>query len=401
MVKKNAPRIAVVIFRRDFRLAGNPAWSRCSKWCEETGASVAPCFVFSDAQIDRDKNPYYSDKAYAAMRRCLDALDAELGHRLSYFRAGRDAEALRYIADRFDVGAVFFNSDVTPFATRRDDEIAAWCASAGVLCDRGEPGEGYTVWPVGSVMTGSQTVPKSFSAFYGYTRDRAIPATSRARKARILPRISAVPASVPEPGPLEEFPSLREVVKRLRAGEHDGYGETRDDYGVPTTRLSVHLKFGRLDPREVLRVARKIPALERQLVWREFYYHLAWGYPEILTVPNRHIRPDRQKVDWTPSDPGKVEAWRTGTTGEPLVDLAMKRLAKTGYLHNRLRMVVASYFTKDMGMDWRDGERLMATMLVDYDPAQNSGGWQSMDAQLKGQAIKASTQARKFGLGLQ
>jgi deoxyribodipyrimidine photo-lyase len=166
--------------------------------------------------------------------------------------------------------------------------------------------------------------------------------------------------------------------------------------------MSVHLKFGTLDPVRVMGAARGrgIHELARQLLWREYYYHLCWGYPRVLTAPNSHIRPDRDRVSWSAVDGDAARRWLAGGTGDPLVDLAMRELRRSGYLHNRLRMVVSSYFVKDLGLDWREGERLFATMLVDYDPAQNSGGWQSADAQVPGQEIKSRTQARKYGLEL-
>jgi deoxyribodipyrimidine photo-lyase len=117
----------------------------------------------------------------------------------------------------------------------------------------------------------------------------------------------------------------------------------------------------------------------------------------VLASPNAHIRPDRQRVAWGRPDKAKLRRWREGSTGDRLVDDAMRSLHKTGWLHNRLRMVVASYLVRELGVDWRAGEREFARLLIDYDPSQNSGGWQAMDAQIPGQEIKASTQRRKFG----
>jgi deoxyribodipyrimidine photo-lyase len=299
---------------------------------------------------------------------------------------------------------VFYNSDVTPFAVERDSAISAWCEAKGVHCGGGEPGEGYTLWPAGSVLTKTtKTVPKSFSAFYRYTLKKHAPVEPPASSRPALKRIEAPPGTratgLPGTVPLFDVPSKEEVMGKLESGDFDGYGDTRDDYSLPTTRLSTHMKFGRVSPAEVIRVSRErgVTALTRQLLWREYYYHLAHGYPGLLRSPNRHIRPDRQRVEWEPVDRKKARDWLEGRTGEPLVDQAMRELKRSGYLHNRLRMVVASYFTRDLGMDWREGERLFATRLVDYDPSQNSGGWQSIDAQLRGQEIKASTQLKKFG----
>lgn len=404
---KKRKLIAIMIFRRDFRLHGNPAWSRCLRWCSDNSAAAAPCFIFSDRQIDQSRNPYYSEKAYSAMRDALDDLDRSLNRKLSLFHARNgdpDTVVLRSICDSHDVGAVFFNSDVTPFARTRDESVALWCASKQIRCDGGAPGEGYTLWPAGSVLTKSKgTVPKSFSAFYSYTEKMPIPSRVSTENAQVIKIDASRPSSVPVPNILsgDSSPvSADATIDRLKRGEFDDYGSTRDDYKLRTTRMSVHLKFGLLDVADVMTVARRrgINDLVRQLLWREFYYHLAFGYPQLLTAPNAHVRPDRQKIKWSTPDNKKVNDWLKGETGQPLVDKAMKLLGETGYLHNRLRMVVASYFVRDMGMDWRVGERLFATKLIDYDPAQNSGGWQSMDAQRPKQEIKAATQMKKFGM---
>lgn len=406
------PPVALFLFRRDFRLDGNPAWERAVRWCRESRAALAPCFVFSDRQTDGGRNPYFSAPAYSAMVAALDDLDARrLGGRLSRFRVrdGRpDTDLLDAIAGDGGAGpvrAVFFNSDVTPFAVARDAAVAEWCRDRGVHCDGGDPGEGYLLWPAGTIRTKSGgTVPKSFAAFQRYTEKKALPprasAGRRPKLVRIEPPSRAFrPEGLPPAVDLAGVPGARAVMRDLRAGRFDDYGRTRDDYQLPTTRLSVHMKFGVLDPRAVMGVARErgIPELARQLLWREYYYHLAHGYPQVLTAPNAHIRPDRNKVRWKPVDASKADAWLEGRTGEPLVDQAMAELGRTGYLHNRLRMVVSSYFVRGLGLDWREGERLMATRLVDYDPAQNSGGWQAADAQLPGQEIKAATQLRKYG----
>lgn len=379
---------ALFIFRRDFRVEDNPAWNRCVAWCETNGAVACPCFIYSDLQI-RD-NPYFSSKAYSAMRRFLGDLNRTLGDKLAFFH-GDETDVIKALG----VDAVFFNRDVTPFARARDDRVARWCESNGVFCDGGAAGEGYCIWPCGSILTKSGgTVPKTFSAFYRYTRDREFAVTgTRDLAPRSLKRLACPKRFSPRvPDPVDiTLPGL------VRVSDFAAYGSTRDDYRRCSTRMSVYLKFGVLDISRVMSEVRgaKIDDLARQLLWREFYYHLSFGYPAILTNPNTHIRPDRERVRWGP--PKGIQRWRDGETGEPLVDQAMRELKRTGYLHNRLRMVVASYLTRDMGVDWRAGEREMARMLVDYDPAQNSGGWQAMDSQIPGQEIRASTQRRKFG----
>ena len=388
-------RRALFVFRRDFRVKDNPAWSRCVSWCENNGATLCPCFIYSDKQVNPKSNKYFSAKCYSAMRRFLADLSATLDDKLALFHVkSSDIEIIKVLG----VDAVFFNRDVTPFARDRDDSIRSWCESNGVLCDWGDPGEGYCVWPCGSIVTKSGgTVPKTFSAFYRYTQNRDLsysPKTT-SKKPKSVKRVACPKGFEPRvPDPVDiHLPPLARVT------DFRDYGDTRDDYGLCTTRMSVHLKFGVVSIRDFISDVRNsgIKDLERQILWREFYYHLAWGYPEVLVSPNAHIRPDRERVVWGAADKAKLRRWRDGATGERLVDEAMKSLHATGWLHNRLRMVVASYLVRELGVDWREGERELAQLLMDYDPCQNSGGWQSMDAQIPGQEIKASTQLKKFG----
>lgn len=395
-------KVALFIFRRDFRISDNPGLSRCVEWCENNNAILAPCFIYSGRQVHETRNPYFSEFAFSAMQHFIEELDSSLNHKLArLYTDDSDVEVLNIIKSKGGLDAVFFNRDITPFAKNRDDEILEWCSNNKIICDPGLLGEGYLIWPAGTILTKTgKTVPKVFSAFYKYTLDMRPNYIADLKLDRVtnliekstIPNSTKMDSRVPKHIEIE-LPSNPDVRKFC------DYGKTRDDYNIETTRLSVFLKFGVLSTRKLLLDVRKlrISDLERQIVWREFYYHLAAGYPEILISPNRHIRPDRQKVKWKPSDTKQIEKWRLGKTGDVLVDQAMQTLGKEGWIHNRLRMVVATYLIKVMGVDWRDGERVLATMLMDYDPAQNSGGWQSMDAQIPGQEISSKTQLRKFG----
>ena len=380
----------------------NPGLMRCVEWCEANDAMLAPCFIYSGKQVHESRNPYFSAFAFSAMQHFIEELDSSLDHKLArLYTDDSDVDVLKVLNSKVGLDAIFFNRDVTPFARNRDDEIFEWCSNNNIFCDPGLLGEGYLIWPAGTILTKTgKTVPKVFSAFYKYTLDMrpvSIGVSNFDRVINVLENMT-VPNSIKidsrVPRPIEiSIPQNPDIRK------FSNYGKTRDDYNIETTRLSVFLKFGALSTRKLLLDVRKlgIPDLERQIIWREFYYHLAAGYPEILRSPNHHIRPDRQKVKWKPSNNKQIEKWRSGNTGDVLVDQAMQTLGNEGWIHNRLRMVVATYLIKVMGVDWRDGERVLATMLMDYDPAQNSGGWQSMDAQIPGQEISSKTQLRKFG----
>lgn len=168
------------------------------------------------------------------------------------------------------------------------------------------------------------------------------------------------------------------------------------------------MKFGAVSCREVFAAFGRVPGLLSEVMWREFYAHVAAGVPAVLAGQldprrgpelNRHELANRDAAldSWRHGDREResLERWERGETGEPLVDAAMRQLRLTGRLHNRLRMVVASHLVKAMGVDWRRGEQVFARLLVDYDPCSNGGGWRAMDAQAPGREIRAASQAKK------
>lgn len=148
------------------------------------------------------------------------------------------------------------------------------------------------------------------------------------------------------------------------------YSETRDRLIVPTSRMSAYIKFGCVSIGEVLESFKNISELVRQLIWREFYAHTLFVFPEVLTQYSWH----ENQGNATKKD-ALFKAWKDGETGVPIVDACMRELNKTGYMHNRGRLIAASYLAKTLGVDWRMGERYFAQQLVDYDVASNNGNW--------------------------
>ena len=467
-----ASPVALFLFRRDFRLHDNPGLLRALRWCAAAGVPLVPAFAFSGRQTSPRRNAYYSARAFRAMVSLLQDLGAALGplRPLALFRTeGEDDALLEALHASHPVAAVFFNRDVTPFARARDERIRAWGAGRGVPVDDGGLGDGYTLWPTGSILSEAGTALRVFAPFHRRCLAKRPPRPideRRVRRALVANALVASgaarrgllralrvwgaaagttaeselrragqpgqPGQAGQPGQgghgrlggpgglggLGEAGRGRSIVRQIAAGRFDGYDKDRERFALPasTTRLSVHLKFGAVSAAEVLRAARGRAAegrggggasLARQLHWREYYYHLAAAHPELLGglregralgEPNAHVRPDRQALRWRGGDRARLELarWTGARTGEPLVDAAMRCLRATGWLHNRLRMVAASHLVHEMGVDWRLGERAMAALLLDYDPCQNSGGWQSMDAQRPGRTIKASSQAARY-----
>jgi deoxyribodipyrimidine photo-lyase len=184
-------------------------------------------------------------------------------------------------------------------------------------------------------------------------------------------------------------------------GRAAAYGDARSRVDLDaTSRLSVDLRFGSISPRELRRAVDAEPdggaAFARQLAWRDWYAHLFHERPELV---ERSQQPAFDRIEWR-NDPAEVEAWRAGRTGYPVVDAAMRELAATGWIHNRLRMIAASFLVKDLLVDWRIGERHFRQLLVDGDVPQNAGNWQwtagtGPDAAPYFRILNPVTQARK------
>ena len=203
--------------------------------------------------------------------------------------------------------------------------------------------------------------------------------------------------------PVPDRTSSREkkgALNRLRAFDVEAYEETRDRPDLTgTSMLSVDLKFGTISPRTIIRFLRERRAepFVRQLAWRDFYAHLLAAFPEMA---NANLRSQYDGISWR-NDPDDFEAWKAGNTGYPLVDAGMRQLLETGWMHNRVRMITASFLVKDLLIDWRWGERHFRRLLLDADPAQNAGNWQwaagtGADAAPYFRVFNPVTQSRKW-----
>ena len=172
------------------------------------------------------------------------------------------------------------------------------------------------------------------------------------------------------------------MAKRIFRKRIDSYRDARDYPAVKgPSYLSVHIRFGTVSIRELVRFAHARALLPdgtgaatwlSELIWREFYAHVLWHHPRVVA---HAFRAEYDGLAF-PNDPARFAAWRDGNTGYPIVDAAMRQMNTTGYMHNRLRMIAASFLVKDLLVDWRWGERYFAQALIDYDLASNNGGWQ-------------------------
>jgi len=360
-------RRAVVWFRRDLSLGDNPAWAAATTQHDEVAAVfvVEPALLAAAGEHRRAQLLCSVD----ALARSLEAL----GGSLSILK-GPAVTSVPDFARRIGAGAVLFNADVTRFAQARDALVVAALSRCGVASDASW---GTLMHAPGTITTAAGSVPRVFTRFY--ERWASLPLEGRAATgtATLLSgpdtaelRVESVP-----PMPAGEAAAL-ERLGRFAEGVDD-YAERRDRPDLEgTSRLSADLRFGTISPRTIARrLGAATPgkaAFVRQLAWRDWYAHLFYERPDLVDHAQQQ---DYDRVEWS-NDPDDVAAWVEGRTGYPIVDAAMRELAATGWLHNRLRMIAASFLVKDLLVDWRVGERHFRRLLVDGDVPQNAGNWQ-------------------------
>lgn len=375
---------AVVWFRRDLRLNDNPAWSAATSEHER----VTPLFVVDPDLWDR--SGAHRRNQLAAHLGALDVSLASRGGRLLVLRGDPVG-----VVTGLGAAAVYWNADASPYGTRRDRAVAA------ALRDRARIHDGCYVHPPGAVRTATGANYKVFTPFWRKWREIVCGLWPEAGQ----PVINADPGvGVPEAGPGLMEPG--EAGARLRLERFldrvDEYGETRDRPGLDaTSRLSADLKFGTIDARRLRAVVGNgSPGrveFVRQLAWRDFWADLLVAVPGLVAAP---MRSEYATLTWR-EDPDDVAAWREGRTGYPIVDAGMRQLRTEGWMHNRLRMITASFLVKDLLIDWRVGERWFRDQLVDADLPQNVGNWQwvagtGADAAPYFRVFNPVTQSRRF-----
>lgn len=374
----------LIWFRRDLRVHDLPALAAAA----DAGTTV-PVFVFDDRLLTGYR--FASPVRVNFMLGCLEVLRSslrDLGGDL-YFRRGQPETVLCELARQTGAASVHWTSDASPWAAGRDARVSAALEAQGVSpCPH--PGS-FIVADPGEIVSGKGTPYTVYSPFFKAWKD--------------IPRrpLEDPPAQLSSPEELEpgEIPTLGDLgfpedsdtratsfepgEKAAREATHsylnDGladYAESRNSPSGGSSRLSPYIRWGCLSPLELevklgLREGKGPAVFRKELAWREFYASVLLNFPEVTSTEFQERY--RGTLDWH-KDPELLEAWKAGRTGYPLIDAGMRELLQDGWMHNRVRMVVASFLTKDLHIDWREGERWFMERLVDGDLASNNGGWQ-------------------------
>lgn len=369
---------SLFIFRRDLRLDDNTGLAAALS----SSRTVAPCFIFDPRQIKH--NDYKSDHALQFMQESLADLAQAVrrrGGRLFLF-CGEAEKVVAKIVAQEGVDAVFVNRDYTPFSVSRDLALQKICEKRDVAFF--STGDALLHEP-GQVVKEGGGIYMVFGAFFRKAQTIAVrPPTDIAVGNLWREKISGVLDQPPKDARVKPNPLSAETGGRSRAlgilrdlKRFKDYARERDIPSVTgTTRLSAHLKFGTCSAREVFYAIRKTLGnnhpLIRQLYWRDFFSHIAFYFPHVF---GHAFYEEYDQLPWD-NDRKKFQLWCAGQTGVPIVDAGMRELKETGFMHNRVRMITASFLVKDLHIDWRWGEKYFAQQLFDYDPAVNNGNWQ-------------------------
>jgi deoxyribodipyrimidine photo-lyase len=358
---------SIMWFRRDLRLIDNPALLAAI----EAGDEIVPVFILDPKLIQAT-----GTKRLAYMAASLRSLDESLGNKL-HVCVGDQVEVLNELKKKYDATSVHISAEYEPYGVARDARIEA----AGIELTR--TGSPYAVAPGRVKKPSDATNYRVYTPFYrgwlvhGWrapvAAPKAIKAVTPDPKDRNFPIWQAPDGSdIPQAGEK----AAHERFKYFKAHGLESYDEARNFAGIDgTSKLSAHLKWGEIHPRTLLAGLGESKAhdtFRKEIAWREFYADVLHNYPH---TDKDYYAPQFAKMRY--DEPGeKFQAWCEGKTGYPFVDAGMRQLLKEGWMHNRVRMVVASFLAKDLHIEWQHGALFFEEHLVDFDVASNAHGWQ-------------------------
>lgn len=388
-------KLAVFWFRRDLRLNDNAGLYHALK----SGFKVIPIFIFDTSILNKLENK--EDARVTFIHQQIQLLNAELGKHQSALlvKYGQPLEVWANLINEYNITEVYTNHDYEPYAINRDKTLQQYFESQQiafktykdqcifekdeVLKDDGTPYVVFTPYKrkwlakLNNFYIKPYPIGKYFNNFYSLPNQEII--------------------SLNEMGFVEsqlQFPD-KEYQSVLK-----NYATARDYPALnATSRISLHLRFGTISIRSLVKTAstQKSEVWLSELVWRDFYFSILYHYPHSATAS---FRKEYDQIAWRNNEKD-FKAWCEGKTGYPIVDAGMRELNQTGFMHNRVRMVVASFLTKHLLIDWRWGERYFAEKLLDYELSSNVGGWQwaagsGVDAAPYFRIFNPAEQTKKF-----
>lgn len=405
------------IFRRDFRLHDNNGLTECFKLGLK---NIIPIFIFTPEQVNKSKNKYYSHSCVQFMLESLNELNDEISNKGKdktpnkklYTFYGDNIDVLTKICNIINVENIIFNKDYTSYSIKRDKTIKDFCKKRNIKCIQSED---YLLAPIKTFNKGSNS-DDTYSVYTSFkngviNHKELIQQVSKININNVKKLFTYIPdrkLTDIKSKFKEKYAYLNTFWKDInqkynnsiiykggrkiglmhlhKIKEHCDYDNNRNDMSKYTTLLSAYIKFGCISIREVFfTVINSLSSdqkkdlfnigLLNQIIWREFYYYIAYYNPHILNKTKNSYMKKYDNIKW---ENNKVwfNKWCNGETGFPIVDACMKELNTTGYMHNRGRLI-ASSFIRLLNIDWKLAERYFANKLVDYDPIVNNLNWQN------------------------
>ena len=373
-------RKSLFVFRRDLRLADNTGLIQSSK----SSSQVIPCFIF-DPKLLKESSPKHSEFRIQFLQECLIDLDGQLRKRKSYlkFFSGKPEKIIESLIKQLKFDAVFVNSDYTPFSKKRDEKIKKICQNYNV--DFVATND-LLLHDVDKIKTLKGSPYKVFTQFFSKARELPVrkpqsycPDNLSNEKIKSEITIKKIQNFLGKNSGKSQFRGGRKPCLLL-LNNLKNLKNYKNDRNLPavkgTSLLSAHNRFGTCSIREVyhkiLQDLEPTHTLIAELHWRDFFTYVMHHYPYSFS---KEFVKKYQDISWNKNKKSFAK-WCEGKTGFPIVDAGMRQLNKTGFMHNRVRMIVASFLTKDLHIDWRMGEQYFASKLRDYDPSVNIGNWQ-------------------------
>jgi len=366
------------IFRRDFRIVDNNSLNVLSKMCK----NIYTIFIFTPEQVGSGNN-YKSNNSVQFMIESLADLASEIkkqGGQLHTFY-GKNTKVLADCIQAWDINVVGFNIDITPYARERDDAITKMCEKMGVTVVKEHD---YYLHPPGSIKTGAGDPYQKFTPYYETASKIKVPSPIGKKQLPLKTTDANVPNNISLEQAMKRFttinpnilvrggrPEALQLLSRAVRTIHN-YNAIHNDLSLQTSELSASIKFGCISIREAYKAFHDKPGIIRQLYWRDFYANIMYEFPRVL---GHSLKQKYDKIHWHHNSK-LFKAWCEGETGYPIVDAGMRQMNTTGYMHNRARLIVASFLVKTLLIDWREGEEYFAQTLTDYDPSNNNGNWQ-------------------------
>jgi deoxyribodipyrimidine photo-lyase len=354
-----------------------PDYLKESELCK----NIYTIFIFTPEQVGNN-NKYKSDNAVQFMIESLENLSTSIkgygGHLYTFY--GHNEKIITDCIKAWDINIIGFNLDITPYARNRDDKIIKMCQKMNIFVAHSYD---YYLSQPGTVVNGTGEPYQKFTPYYEKARKLKVEKPRGKMKLPFTKNDKHISNKISLEQAMHKFTKINNN-KLVKGGRYEAlkllskamrtlknYNAIHNDLNKQTSELSASIKFGCLSIREVYHSLHSKVGLIRQLYWRDFYANILYEFPRVI---GHSLKPKYDKIHWH-YNANWFKAWCNGVTGYPVVDAGMREMNTTGYMHNRARLIVASFLVKILLIDWREGEEYFSNKLTDYDVANNNGNW--------------------------